>query len=104
MARGATAAEFSPQCGENAWCAARGSAAAGFPVTWSVAGAARRPPIPTIPDKMNELISVSLLTDVRRMIDPARARAAAAVNAELTLHQSIAAARARLDDKREPRS
>ncbi|KDB06439.1 hypothetical protein LIG30_0447 [Burkholderia sp. lig30] len=53
---------------------------------------------------MNELISVSLLTDVRRMIDTARARAAAAVNAELTLHQSIAAARARLDDKREPRS
>ncbi len=38
-----------------------------------------------IPDKMTELISASLLTDVRHMIDAARARAAVAVNAELTL-------------------
>ncbi|KVZ15249.1 hypothetical protein WT92_12805 [Burkholderia stagnalis] len=34
---------------------------------------------------MTELIPASLLTDIRRMIDSARARAAAAVNAELTL-------------------
>lgn len=38
-----------------------------------------------IPDKMTELISASLLTDVRHMIDAARARAAVAINAELTL-------------------
>ncbi|WP_157381612.1 DUF1016 N-terminal domain-containing protein, partial [Burkholderia ubonensis] len=34
---------------------------------------------------MTELIPASLLTDIRHMIDTARARAAAAVNAELTL-------------------
>ncbi|KVN33422.1 hypothetical protein WJ63_05355 [Burkholderia pyrrocinia] len=34
---------------------------------------------------MTELISASLLTDVRHMIDAARARAAVAINAELTL-------------------
>ncbi|MBK3336602.1 hypothetical protein GA845_16980 [Burkholderia pseudomallei] len=33
---------------------------------------------------MTELVPASLLTDIRRMIDSARARAAAAVNAELT--------------------
>lgn len=39
----------------------------------------------SIPDKMTELVPASLLTDIRRMIDTARARTAAAVNAELTL-------------------
>ena len=34
---------------------------------------------------MTDLISGSLLDDVRQLIDGARARAAAAVNAELTL-------------------
>ncbi|MBR7977395.1 PDDEXK nuclease domain-containing protein [Burkholderia vietnamiensis] len=34
---------------------------------------------------MTELVPASLLTDIRHMIDSARARAAAAVNAELTL-------------------
>ena len=34
---------------------------------------------------MTELVPASLLTDIRRMIDSARARTAAAVNAELTL-------------------
>lgn len=35
---------------------------------------------------MTELVPASLLTDIRRMIDSARARAAAVVNAELPLH------------------
>ena len=39
----------------------------------------------SIPDKMTELVPASLLTEIRRMIDTARTRAAAAVNAELTL-------------------
>ncbi|AIO68961.1 hypothetical protein DM82_5631 [Burkholderia oklahomensis] len=34
---------------------------------------------------MTELVPASLLTDIRRMIDSARTRTAAAVNAELTL-------------------
>lgn len=38
-----------------------------------------------MPDKMTELVPASVLTDIRRMIDSARARAAAAVNAEPTL-------------------
>jgi hypothetical protein len=46
---------------------------------------ARRPADSSIPDTMTELVPASLLTDIRRMIDSARARAAAAVNAELTL-------------------
>jgi len=46
---------------------------------------ARRPADSSIPDKMTELVPAPLLTDIRRMIDSARARAAAAVNAELPL-------------------
>lgn len=45
----------------------------------------RRPADSFIPNPMTELVPASLLTDIRRMIDSARARAAAAVNAELTL-------------------
>ncbi len=41
-----------------------------------------RPAGSSIPDKMIERGTVSLLTDIRRMIDSARARAAAVVNAE----------------------
>ncbi len=36
-------------------------------------------------DKMTELVPASLLADIRRMIDTARTRAAAAVNVEITL-------------------
>lgn len=46
---------------------------------------ARRPAESSIQDQMTELVPASLLTDIRSMIDSARARAAAAVNAELTL-------------------
>jgi tetrahydromethanopterin S-methyltransferase subunit D len=46
---------------------------------------APQPTDSSIPDKMTELVPASLLTDLRRMIDSARAQAAAAVNAELTL-------------------
>lgn len=46
---------------------------------------ARRPAESSIQDQMTELVPASLLTDIRRMIDSARARTAAAVNAELTL-------------------
>lgn len=48
-------------------------------------GAACRRPISPISEKMTELIAAFLLSDIRHMIDTARARAVAAVNAELTL-------------------
>ncbi|OXI33522.1 hypothetical protein CFB84_37955 [Burkholderia aenigmatica] len=46
---------------------------------------ARRPADSSMPDRMTDLVPASLLTDIRRMIDSARSRAAAAVNSELPL-------------------